>query len=181
MQTEENIDMPSRGAVNPAHEGQPSLVGCVDKLDAIACRVDFVMNALPEDRTATDLFFTLLSISDDIKTISESVQIHTKLSAMAKVATMPVNYDSALAQMREGGLRIDNLETGHLVRCRIKDDRGVQLAGWYELHEVATETGETMLVGCFGDYRQGEGFKVNINIDLTAQPRRKRENVEVVI
>jgi len=99
MQTEENIDMPSRGAVNPVHEGQPSLVGCVDKLDEIACRVGFVLKALPEDGTATNLYFTLLSISDDIKTVSESVQIHINPSAMAKVATMPVNYDSALTHV----------------------------------------------------------------------------------
>lgn len=62
-----------------------------------------------------------------------------------------VNYDDVLAQLRSVGLLLDTIESdaiGTRKRCRIEGD--AEKRGWYHLHELRTDSGDTMLVGSFG-------------------------------
>jgi len=63
------------------------------------------------------------------------------------------NYDDVIRQLSAGGLEVEAIEVGHIVRCRTADDRGRQKTGWYTLHEIRTNDGRTLLVGAFGDWR----------------------------
>jgi len=65
------------------------------------------------------------------------------------------NYDDVLAQLRDFGLDIDALEVGKLTRCRTIDDRRGQTSGYYALFDIQTEAGDVLIVGSFGDWRQG--------------------------
>jgi len=65
------------------------------------------------------------------------------------------NYDDVLAQLRDFGLDIEALEIGRLNRCRTSDDRRGQKSGFYALFEIQTEAGDTLIVGNFGNWRQG--------------------------
>jgi putative DNA primase/helicase len=61
------------------------------------------------------------------------------------------NYDDALAQLRAMGLLVDGLgpdDIGTRKRCKIEGDR--EKRGWYHLHELRTDSGDTLLVGSFG-------------------------------
>ena len=63
------------------------------------------------------------------------------------------NYDDVLDQLRAGGLEVDAIEIGRIMRCRADGDRGRQKTGWYSLHEIRTSGGKTLFVGAFGDWR----------------------------
>ena len=63
------------------------------------------------------------------------------------------NYDDVLSQLRAGGLVIESIEVGRIVRCRTDGDRGRQKTGWYSLHEIQTRQSKLLLVGAFGDWR----------------------------
>lgn len=63
------------------------------------------------------------------------------------------NYDDVLDQLRAGGLVVESLEVGRIVRCGVDGDRGRQKTGWYSLHEICTSAGKVLLVGAFGDWR----------------------------
>jgi len=66
------------------------------------------------------------------------------------------NYDDVLRQFRAGGLEVESIEVGHIMRCRTDGDRGRQKTGWYSLHEIRTKDGRTLLVGAFGDWRMAD-------------------------
>lgn len=63
------------------------------------------------------------------------------------------NYDEVMRQLRAGGLDVEAVEIGRIVRCRTSEDRGRQKTGWYSLHEINVKDGRTLLVGAFGDWR----------------------------
>jgi len=65
------------------------------------------------------------------------------------------NYSDVLAQFRNFGLDVEAPEIGKLTRCRTADDRRGQKSGFYALFEIQTEAGDTLLVGSYGDWRQG--------------------------
>lgn len=82
------------------------------------------------------------------------------------------NYDDVLGQLRAIGLEVDTLEIGRLTRCRTADDKGRQRTGWYSLHEIRTGKGALLLVGAFGDWRQGISEKVDLKRrELTTDER----------
>ncbi len=66
------------------------------------------------------------------------------------------NYDDVLAQLRAGGIEVDTIEVGRLVRCRAEGNRGRNKTAWYSLHELSTSGGKVLLVGAFGDWRQAD-------------------------
>lgn len=66
------------------------------------------------------------------------------------------NYDSALQQLLGAGLEVPaGLELDRIVHCRVPGDRGAEKKGWYILHELATTSGDTLLVGAYGNWREG--------------------------
>jgi len=76
---------------------------------------------------------------------------------------MAANHDDVLRQLADGGLVVDALEIGRLVRCRTADDRRGQRSGWYSLHEFTAESGETLIVGAYGDWRGGVTHKIRLD------------------
>lgn len=62
------------------------------------------------------------------------------------------------AQLAQAGLLIDGEpEIGKLTRCRAEGDRGKKESGWYVLHELRLDSGQTVLVGRYGNWKQGTG------------------------
>lgn len=60
----------------------------------------------------------------------------------------PVNYDDVISQLTAAGLIIDHLETGRMRRVRVEGSR--ERKGWYSIHELQKEDGDTILVGSYG-------------------------------
>lgn len=63
------------------------------------------------------------------------------------------NYDDVLDQLRAGGLLLESIEVGRLMRCLAEGNRGRSKTGWYSLHELSIRGGKVLLVGAFGDWR----------------------------
>lgn len=78
------------------------------------------------------------------------------------------NYDDALAQLRGAGLLVDGLadvEIGTRRRCKIEGDR--EKRGWYHLHELRTDSGDTLLVGAFGVWQGNDPGTQKLSIKGT--------------
>lgn len=75
---------------------------------------------------------------------------------------MYANYEQAIEQMRAVGLDVDDLDIGRMVRCRAEGDRGRSKTGWYIVHELVVTSGDTLLVGAFGDWRSGVKHKIDL-------------------
>ncbi len=89
------------------------------------------------------------------------------------------NYDDVLHQLTDFGLDVDALEPGRIVRCRTPEDRVNKRSGWYSLFEIQTHAGDWLLVGSYGDWREGGGaHKVDLKkSELSAEEKadiRKR-------
>jgi putative DNA primase/helicase len=92
------------------------------------------------------------------------------------------NYDSVIDQLKTGGLQVDRLEVGRIVRCRVEGDRGRQKTGWYSLHELMTGQGELLLVGAFGNWREGvdgNGRPVTHRIELRGREMSAQEKAAI--
>lgn len=77
------------------------------------------------------------------------------------------NLDSVLEQLQSHGLVVDGVEVGRKIRCKTTDDRRLQKSGWYHLHELRLRSGDVVLVGVFGNPREGDGqgyHKVELNL-----------------
>lgn len=61
------------------------------------------------------------------------------------------NYDDVIGQMRDFGLIVDGLDIGRMRRCKVEGDR--ERRGWYMLHELRLDDGDTVLVGSYGIWR----------------------------
>jgi len=82
------------------------------------------------------------------------------------------NYDDVLAQIQDFGGELDALPIGQgLFRFRTVDDRRGQKSGFCVLFEWRTESGDVLVVGIFGDWRQGgDAHKVAISRKLKLTP-----------
>lgn len=69
------------------------------------------------------------------------------------------NYNEVLSQLRDAGLQVETLEVGKLMRVPAEGDRHRQKTGWYSLHELLIDGGETLLVGAYGNWREGGGSR----------------------
>ncbi len=67
--------------------------------------------------------------------------------------TTAANYDDVITQLQDFGLEIDGLDVGRIVRCRVNGSRN--RTGWYMLNELAMDSGDRLLVGAYGDWREG--------------------------
>lgn len=63
------------------------------------------------------------------------------------------NYDAVVAQLTGYGLAIDAIEVGSLQRVKADGDRGRERTGWYSLHEHQARSGDLILVGAYGCWR----------------------------
>ena len=64
-------------------------------------------------------------------------------------------FSEALDQLTAYGLVIESFEAdGRLHRVQYEDDRRGSTAGWYVAHELVTQGGRRMVVGCFGWWKE---------------------------
>lgn len=84
--------------------------------------------------------------------------------------TLAANYDDVVDQLLAAGLRgrgvDDGLRIGAMVRTRVDGDR--EKRGWYLLHELRTDSGDTLIVGSFGVWRGTDNGATKVEL-------RKRE------
>src|SRR5690606_26152939 len=94
---------------------------------------------------------------------------------------MADNYDDVLRQLTGAGLIIDSLRIGtpNPVRCRVEGG-GKEKRGWYALHEFVTDSGKSLSVGSYGEWRGNDNGAQKIEVgkaELTPEQRaavRKR-------
>ena len=79
--------------------------------------------------------------------------------------TLAVNYDDVLDQLRGFGLVVESIEFGRLRRCKVEGDR--ERRGWYALHELRLDSGETAIVGSFGIWQGLENNAQKIKLKKT--------------
>lgn len=72
------------------------------------------------------------------------------------------NYDEVLMQMRGLGLDVRHLEVGKMRRCKVENDR--EQRGWYMLHELRLDDGDTVLVGSYGIWRGNDNNPQKIEL-----------------
>ena len=93
------------------------------------------------------------------------------------------NHDEVLSQLSGAGLEPDGLEVGRLIRCRTAEDRGRQRSGWYSLHELRTDSGARLLVGAYGNFREGvdptSGRALSHRIELRRQKLSPEERAAI--
>jgi len=94
------------------------------------------------------------------------------------------NYDDVLRQLQAFGLEVQHLQvdTPRPVRCRTRTDRGREKTGWYILHELRTRAGEALLVGAYGDWREGvdaNGRPISHRIELSQRALTEEEKAAV--
>lgn len=65
------------------------------------------------------------------------------------------NYDSVLDQLHGYGLDVRSVEVGRLRRVRGPGDSAGKKNSWYVLHEIISRSGEPLLVGAYGSWREG--------------------------
>lgn len=65
------------------------------------------------------------------------------------------NYDSVLDQLQGYGLDVRSVEVGRLRRVRGPGDSAGKKNSWYVLHEIISRSGEPLLVGAYGSWREG--------------------------
>lgn len=87
-----------------------------------------------------------------------------------------VNYADVLAQLQASGLLVEGIlakDIGVRQRCRVDGDK--ERRGWYLLHELRTDAGQTLLVGSFGVWRGNDPGSQKISlkgVTLTSDQRQ---------
>lgn len=89
------------------------------------------------------------------------------------------NYDDVLGQMRQAGLVVDSLDVGRLRRCKVEGDR--ERRGWYSLHELRLDSGDTVLVGSFGVWRGAESNAQKVELKRTTLSEDQRKALKARI
>jgi putative DNA primase/helicase len=72
------------------------------------------------------------------------------------------NHDEVISQMRGLGLDIQHLDIGKMRRCKVEGDK--EQRGWYMLHELRLDDGDTVLVGSYGIWRGNENNAQKIEL-----------------
>jgi putative DNA primase/helicase len=83
------------------------------------------------------------------------------------------NYDEVVSQLTDFGLEVNGIDLGRVCRVNMADDQSRKRTGWYCIHELRTSSGEVLLVGAFGDWREGAdpstGRPVSHKISIQSQ------------
>jgi len=90
---------------------------------------------------------------------------------------MHVNYDNVVAQLESAGLVIrGELRFGVIVRCAVEGNR--EKRGWYSLHELVTEAGDSLIVGSYGVWHGNDAGSRKIELDKSrALTDQQRESI----
>jgi putative DNA primase/helicase len=87
--------------------------------------------------------------------------------------------DDVLSQLAAAGLEIAKpLEFARLVRCRADGDKGGKESGWYVLHEMRLDSGDTVIVGRYGNWKRFGGESLSIEFDKPALSAAERQRLE---
>ncbi len=86
-----------------------------------------------------------------------------------------MSYDTALAQLRDAGLVVEQLETdGRLIRVPTEDDKARKRSGWYVAHTLRTDDGRELVFGSWGNWRTGISGKLKYNAKGIDDAERER-------
>jgi len=84
------------------------------------------------------------------------------------------------AQLAAAGLVVDGApEIGRMVRCKAEGDKGQKRSGWYVLHELRLDNGETVLVGRYGNWKLHGGDALKIEFSGTGLSDAERERFKL--
>lgn len=86
---------------------------------------------------------------------------------------MASNYDDVLAQLTNYGLKVTRLDVGRFVRCSVEGDR--EKRGWYILHEVTSNTGQSLLIGSYGIWQGSEQNAQKITFEKSELTDEQKE------
>ena len=74
------------------------------------------------------------------------------------------NYHSAIQQLKAFGLKIDSIIVDSRVkRCRA--NKGREKSGWYLLHEMRLDNGESLVTGTYGEWVGAEKNTQKVELD----------------
>ncbi len=84
-----------------------------------------------------------------------------------------MTVDEVLEQLRSAGLVVERLDlSGTLQRVPVEDDKPGRKSGWYVARELVTPSGRTLIVGAYGNWKQGdEVHKLRVGRDLDKADR----------
>lgn len=91
------------------------------------------------------------------------------------------NYDDVVGQLTAAGLVIKGplqIGTAKLVRCPIDGDR--EKRGWYRLHELPLDNGDTLVVGAFGVWRGDDNGAQKVTIRKDDKPSISPEQLAAI-
>lgn len=88
---------------------------------------------------------------------------------------MACNYDDVIDQLTSFGLVIDHLIVGRMARCKVEGER--ESRGWYSLHELMIEGGDTLLVGSYGIWRGNDQNTQKIELRKRVLSVEQRESL----
>lgn len=84
--------------------------------------------------------------------------------------------DRALDQLASAGIDIQGApEFGRLVRCKTEGDKGSKRSGWYVLHEMRLDNGETVVVGRYGNWKLFGDEVLKIEFDAPSLSPEERQ------
>jgi putative DNA primase/helicase len=69
------------------------------------------------------------------------------------------NYNEVLSLLTGHGFIVERIEVGKMMRVKRSDHKQ---KGWYNLHEIRLDDGDTALIGSFGYFIGGESYKEKI-------------------
>lgn len=88
-----------------------------------------------------------------------------------------MQLDRAIDQMQAYGLRIEGvIDFGRLVRVPVEGDTGRKKSGWYFLNELRLDSGDSVAVGAFGNWKGAEGTQ-KLEWDMPELSDAERERI----
>lgn len=83
-----------------------------------------------------------------------------------------------IRQLESAGLIIEgSVEYGRLVRCKVDGDTGRKQSGWYVLHDLRLDSGETVTVGRYGNWKRYGGESLRIEFDTPGLTEAERQRL----
>ena len=87
---------------------------------------------------------------------------------------------AALAQLRDAGLVVDDLDTsGRLVRVPTEDDKARKRSGWYVAHTLNASDGRELVFGSWGNWKTGATGKLKHNARGLGDDERERIRLQM--
>lgn len=74
--------------------------------------------------------------------------------------------DAVLKQFAAAGFLIDKIVPGRFTRCKVEGDTGKKQSGWYVVHELRLNNGNSVAVGRYGNWKVHGDEGLPIEFDL---------------